>query len=407
MVTVGGREGIDAELDAPHFYAGDPYPAYRWLRSEAPVFWYEPAQMWNLSKYADIKHVESLPELFSSERGTRISDRTGRRTPNRAPGSRLRFDVDPPDHRAYRDLVSPAFSARSIKPLVRRLVDEAVDRLEPGSSVDFVEALAAPLPIHVIGALLGLPRHDWQRLRMWTDAHTALYDAVPGSPESSRLATMHEEYLRYLGDVVDERARAPRDDLASMVAALKTDDVLMSRSECVQMLSSIIVAGNETTRNALSGGLHAFALHPEQWLQVRTTGQALIRPAVEEILRWTTPVIHFGRTATAPTTVRGQRIEEGDFLVMLFAAANRDEDHWQSPDEFVVSREGPAPHLAFGHGIHHCLGAGLARLELRLTLEVLARRFAAVELDGPVVKAPSTIVNAYETMTVRFGTATS
>jgi cytochrome P450 len=305
--------------------------------------------------------------------------------------------TDPPEHTRYRGMVQPAFKpslTRGLEPMVRRSVQELLDGVDAAVAIDFVEAIAVPFPLQVICDLLGLPRENWRRLWEWSEA------VIPGAtdwPEDRRMELQSEMFTSLVTTAKDRRDD-PKDDIISTLAVEDlTDD------ELAMFLIQLLVAGNETSRNMLSGGVVALAEHPEQWARLRADG-GLVATALEEILRWTTPVIYFMRTATRDVEIRDVAIAAGDPVVLLYASANRDEDEFgPTAGEFDVGRH-PNHHVAFGFGQHFCLGAALARLEGRVLLEELTARFAGVELAGPVERSGSNVIAGIARAPVRFGT---
>jgi cytochrome P450 len=215
-----------------------------------------------------------------------------------------------------------------------------------------------------------------------------------GSPEAEKAVADILEMYGFFVQCLEERRAAPRDDFMSTVAALEMDGEPLAEASQAQICFSILAAGNETTRNTISGSMVAFAEHPDQW-QKLLADPSLSRSATDELLRWVTPVIHFGRRATEPVQIRDQKIADGDFVVMLYGSGNRDEEVWPDADVFDISRTGEQKHLSFGWGLHFCIGAALGRAETRVTLEALSERFSGWEIAGQLARHPSTLVNDY------------
>jgi cytochrome P450 len=371
------REGLFAD--------GDPFALYARLRQEAPVARNEALGYWALSRHADVVEVCKAPERFCSAKGI-LTFEIGVEYPS--PPTMMH--TDPPEHTTYRNIVSPGFRPsvmRRVEADVRRRTTELLDAVEPGVVTDVTPAIAVPLPLQVIAALLGIPESDLDRFFEWSEA------SIPGSndwPQEKRQALMAEMHA-YLLDAVRTRRDDPYEDVVSVVGQVEVDGRRLTDEELVMFLNQLLVAGNETTRNAMSGGLAAMARNPEQWQRL-VDDRSLIPTAVEEVLRWTTPVIYFMRTATADTEIRGVPIAAGDPVVLLYASANRDEDQYgPTADRFDVGRT-PNHHVALGFGTHFCLGAALARLELRILLEELVDRYRGIEPGGDVVRTPSTII---------------
>jgi cytochrome P450 len=242
----------------------------------------------------------------------------------------------------------------------------------------------------VIAGILGLPRADWAALKRWTDIRIEILDTLVGSPRLAELEAELLDYYAYLEDVVRERHGTDREDLISLIANTEW----MSFADRVQMLNSVVVAGNETTRCALSAGVAELANSPVQWELLGSADGTLLRSACEETLRWATPVNHFARTAVRDTELLGEHISADDFVLMFYLSANRDEAVWDSADAFDLTRS-VRPHLTFGTGIHVCLGAALARLEIQIVLSELRRAFSTIELAGPVAHHNSVHVQKF------------
>jgi cytochrome P450 len=298
--------------------------------------------------------------------------------------------TDPPEHTVYRKLVQPGFSPGRMRALegdVRRRAKLLVDEIEPGRPADFVETVAVPFPLYIISALLGMPDDDWHRFFEWSEA------VIPGAtdwPEEKRAALQADMHDTLLATTVARRAD-PRDDLISVLAEVEIEGRRLSDAELAMFLVQLLVAGNETTRNLVSGGLVALAQHPAEWERMRHD-RSLVPTAVEEMLRWTTPVISFMRTATRDTELGGQSIRAGDPVLMLYASANRDERQFGTgAEQFDIGRA-PNHHVAFGFGAHFCIGAALARIEARVLLEEMLDRFETVELAGEVEHSHSSVI---------------
>jgi len=386
-VSAPDRPGTElaANVLDPALYAEDPHPLFARLRAEAPVAWNEERGFWAITRHADVVHVEGAGELFCSSKGILV-DEIG--TSYESPPTIIH--TDPPAHTRYRRLVQPGFKpsvVRALDPVVRARAKALVDRIEASSMVDIVPVLAVPLPLLVIGEMLGLPEDEWERAYEWSEA------VIPGAtdwPEERRQALM-AEMVEYLVESTKERRRAPRPDVLTELAQASLDGDQLSDAELAMFLVQLLVAGNETTRNLISAGLVALAEAPDQWQRLRTD-PSLVAPATEELLRFTSPVISFMRTATRDTEVHGVRVAEGDPLLMLFSSANRDEEVFGPTSGRIDVGRDPNPHIAFGFGNHFCLGAALARLEGRVVLEELAARFATVERAGVVERTGSSVV---------------
>lgn len=378
----------DALLD-PATYRGDLHAALRPLRANHPVAWNDHAGFWALASHADVVEVSSDPGRFCSSRGILV-DEIG--TTYDSPPTMMH--ADPPEHTRYRKLVRPGFTnavVRGLEPMVRtrtgRLLDALAAKAAGGAVVDVTAELAVPLPIQLIASLLGLPEGDEDRLFRWSEA------AIPGAtdwPDEERMALLGEMTVELLALAATRRAE-PVDDVVSMLASYEEDGEALTDAELGMFLIQLLVAGNETTRHAISGALVALAEHPDQLARLAAE-PGLVSTAVEEVLRWTTPVTSFLRTATTDTTLGGMAIAAGDPVLLLYASANRDEAEFgPTASTFDVGRT-PNHHVALGHGPHFCLGAALARLELTAVLDGLVERWHHLELAGDVVRSGSSVI---------------
>jgi cytochrome P450 len=402
-VTADTQPGAAGSADAgrlldPSLYArGDPFALYAELRRTAPVCWvdHEGGGFWAVMTHPEVSHIGADPGGFCSSRGILV-DEIG--TTYDTPPTMMH--TDPPQHTRYRRLVQPGF-----KPSMVRLMEAGVaakatallDQIQGGVSFDVVQDLSIPFPLLVICELLGVDGSQWPRFFDWSEA------VIPGEVEQTeeQRAAYQLEMWEYLIGVAEERRRAPADDLVSVLANVgnvgnvgadpKSGGEELSEAELAMFLIQLLVAGNETTRNLISGGLVALAERPDQWAALQAD-RSLIPGAVEELLRWTTPVISFMRTSTSATTIRGVAVAEGDPVLLVYASANRDEEVF-GPDggELRIDRH-PNPHVSFGFGPHFCLGAALARLEGRVVLGELLDRFETLSLSGPVERTSSPVI---------------
>jgi cytochrome P450 len=399
---------VDASrlLDPSLYAGGDPFELYAALRRTAPVCWVdrEGGGFWAVTTHPEVSSIGADPVGFCSSRGI-LTDEIG--TTYDDPPTMMH--TDPPQHTRYRRLVQPGF-----KPSMVRLMEEGVTakaraliaNIHHGETFDVVETLSIPFPLQVICELLGVDGSQWPRFFEWSEA------VIPGESERSEeeRAALQAEMWAYLVGVAEERRKSPADDLVSVLANVgahpenavdgpegggggdrRGGGDQLSEAELAMFLIQLLVAGNETTRNLLSGGLAALAERPDQWDALRGD-RTLVPSAVEELLRWTTPVISFMRTATAATTVRGQDVAAGDPVLLVYASANRDEEVFGADaDRLRVDRH-PNPHVAFGFGPHFCLGAALARLEGKIVLNELLDRFESLRLAGPVERTASPVI---------------
>jgi cytochrome P450 len=387
----------EVPLHSPDFYAGNPYPAYRELRATAPVCWNDVTNFWALLKYEDVRFVSSNPALFSSAKGITIPDPA---MPSPVQEGSLIFS-DPPRHRQLRKLINSGFTRRQVailEPKIREIVRGVLDGIEPGSVHEFAEEIAAPLPTRMIAELIGAPPDDWEQFRVWSDAATGTADPEIELDPSVAMGQLFE----YFQQVIAARRTDARDDMLSILVSAEIDGHRLTDEDLLNFAFLLLVAGNETTRNLIALGTQALIEHPDQ-RQLLIDDHSLIPGAVEEMLRWNSPVVHMARTATADVEIRGQQIRAGEAVVMLYGSANRDEDVFgDDAEEFKVTRH-PNPHIAFGCGEHSCLGAQLARLEAGALFDELLRRFPRLELAGPVDRVRATMVPGVKRMPVRLG----
>ena len=304
-----------------------------------------------------------------------------------------------------RNLVSEVFTPRrvaALEPWMRALCAEHFDALPTDAPIDLVSEIAAPIPAISIARILGVPRERW---RHFQDCANAMIEVAAGDPSDTSVLARHGpklgELSQYLTETIAERARTPGDDLLSALTHVEVGGERFDDADVLMMALTLLGAGNETTRTLVAGACLALAQHPEQ-LDALVADRALVPGAVEEFLRWVTPVHSHARTAREDFVLRGETIRAGDYVVMLYGSANRDEDVWSDADRFDVRRPADAnPHLSLGHGEHFCLGAHLARLEARVVFEELLARFPRFELVGEPVRLRSTHINGIESMPVR------
>ncbi len=394
-MSTGAGAGAVADagrLTDPTLYSGgDPFALYARLRRRAPVCWVERegGGFWAVTTHPEVSAIGADPVGFCSSRGILVEEiGTTYDTPP------TMMHTDPPRHTRYRRLVQPGFKPSMVRLMETGVTAKAkalIDPIERGEALDVVRALSIPFPLQVICELLGVDGSQWPRFFDWSEA------VIPGESErsESERAELQAEMWAYLVGVAEERRASPADDLVSVLANVGGPDGdggdQLSEAELAMFLIQLLVAGNETTRNLISAGLVALSEHPDQWSELRDD-RSLVPTAVEEMLRWTTPVISFMRTATAPTTIRGQAIGAGDPVLLVYASANRDEAVF-GPDagEFRIDRT-PNPHVSFGFGPHFCLGAALARLEARAVLSELLDRFESLAPAGPVERTASPVI---------------
>jgi cytochrome P450 len=387
-------------LHSPDYYAGDPYPGYRELRNSTPVVWNDVTNFWALTKYEDIRHVSGHPMTFTSTKGISIPDPA---MPSPVQEGNLIF-TDPPRHRQLRKLINSGFTRRQVtllEPKVRQIVKGILDEIDPTQVYEFAEQIAAPLPTRMIAEMLGAPPEDWEQFRAWSDAAVGTADP---DIELDNMVALGELY-EYFTKLIDARRSGKvtgQDDLLSILAAAEVDGERLTDADLLNFSFLLLVAGNETTRNLIALGTLALLDHPDQFALLRSKPE-LLPVAVEEMLRFTSPVTHMAREATEDVEIRGERIKAGETVVMLYGAANRDEEIFgPTSEEFDITRN-PNPHIAFGAGEHACLGAQLARLEARVMFEVLLGAYPSIELTGDVTRLRATMVPGVKRMPVRMG----
>ena len=373
----------------PDYWLDGIEDTYGWLRANEPVAWAEDGQFHVLAKHADVLRVSRENTIFRSGRGVLVRDEMRRGT---MPGAPSIIYMDPPQHARHRRIVSRGFTPRMVaelEPRVRQTVRATLAAIPANEEVDFVDLLAAPVPIAVIAQMLGVPESDWGPFRRWSDA--LIEGADTGASETSMASVA--ELWAYFSTQITARREHPLEDVLSALACAEIDGEHLTNDELVIFILTLLVAGNETTRSLLSGSARAFAEHPLQWSRLRED-RTLIPGAVEECLRWTTPIKNFARTATRDTEIHGVPIPEGGYVVMLYASANRDEEAFGATANcFDIGRLTEPGHLAFGFGEHVCLGGSLARMETRVVFEEMLARFASMELAAEPERIASTLVN--------------
>lgn len=399
------------DITDPDLYAnGIPHEVFARLRREDPVAqcFYEGRPFWSVTRYADLTTVTRDPATYSSARGmTNLPDLT----PDQMAARRSIIDTDPPEHVRLRKLAMPAFTGRRVRgyeettsEIARTLLRDATDAGE----VDIVSAIAAPLPIRVIVGILGVPEEDTDHLVRLSDElidSSGLADDAYGNvtplellPFSSPASHALFEYGEQLGR---ERRAHPQDDLVTTLVEAQVDGDRLSEAEYRNMFHVLVFAGNETTRTAISNGIAAFIDNPDQ-LELLHAQPELIDQAVEEIIRYATPVLHMRRTATRDTELAGTQIRENDKVVIWYASANFDETEFPDPLRFDITRPVRPPQVSFGaKGPHHCLGAPLARLEINILLREILAQGLRFEGNGPIERTRSNFVNGIAALPAR------
>ncbi|MGH7878975.1 MAG: cytochrome P450, partial [Candidatus Binataceae bacterium] len=313
--------------------------------------------------------------------------------------------MNPPKHGALRAITNRRFTPRAIEQLraqIEEVTAEVLDSVADRTECDFVTEVSAKLPLAVISEMFGIPRGDWQLMFRLSNEMIAPTDPefkLSAGPRETMLRAQME-FFQYFSGLVEERRKAPRDDLANALTYGQANGEPLPVFEVMSYFALLIIAGNETTRNAITGGLAALIDHRDQWDRLRRE-PSLMPSAADEIIRWTSPVIQFTRLAMRDTVVHGQQIREGEVLALFYPSANRDEEVFAAPFTFDITRN-PNPQIAFGIGEHYCLGANLARMELQIMFRQLSERLEAVELTGPIQRMRSSFVGGIKHMPIRY-----
>ncbi len=385
----------DIDLISGAFYADEPDRAYRWMRENEPVYYDRANDIYGIALHADIMAIERDAETFCSGRGFRPE----------APNLPMMINMDRPEHTTRRNLVSRGFTPRKVallEPRIRELCTQILDAAVEKREFDFVRDVAAPIPLYVVGELLGVKAEDNMRLLQWSED---LMRAI-GSFEPTMLARQAQalsEWSEYIAAVIaDRRDRPPANDLISLLVHAEIDGQKLDDESLLMESLLMLIGGNETARHVISGGMYQLLLHPDQ-KQKLVDNPAAIPRGVEEMLRWVTPLQNMMRTVTRDTQLRGVHLSEGARLLLLYPSANRDEHVFDRPDEFDIERD-PNPHVAFGgYGNHFCLGHALARLEIKVAFEEILRRLPDLKLvgDSPPSRVPAAFSSGIESLPVR------
>ena len=407
-------EFASISLTDPALY-DDPWAYYAWLRDEHPVWFDANTNMYAISRHADVIEVSRNTEHFISGLGVRPV--------NAVPLSIV--SMDDPEHTRQRRLLSRGFTPRQVRKMtehVRELTNEVIDEVEGSGEIDFVGDLAMHVPLMVISELLGIDPSMRRTLYQWSDQMIGAEAAGPDDVEALMAgAEAFEGYTSHIAGLIEARRADPGEDLISILTAaydageLKYEEGHLQNyegGETVSDLSSdellmfcvlLMVAGNETTRNAIAGGMRAFSQNPDQ-RDLLIANPDLIDSAVEEIVRFTSPVMNFTRTVAKPITLHGVDLVEGDVVFMLYQSANRDDRVFDNPEEFRIDRN-PNPHVAFGFGTHYCMASNLARMEIKVVFEELFRRLPDITLSdphGPIDRSPSAFVAGIHSLPATF-----
>jgi len=383
----------------------------RWLRENDPIHWSEKDGLWLVTRFADVASVSKHQELFTSADGVR-------------PGNNIKIgliDEGEPRHGQLRALINRGFTPRMVKQLeivFRRLTTRAIDAIAKRGECDFVSSISIPLPLWLIAAMIGIREEDYDRFHAWSDAMIAAEGNSHDPEILARAGQAYVQYATYVTGIIEDRRHSPKEDLVSILTGAKDAGLLrqydeserfsgaaaadagLHNDELIKLMVILLVAGNETTRNAISGGMQLLIENPGERRKL-LDDPGLLPGAVEEMVRLVSPVHSFGRTATRDTTLGGRKIRKGERVLLLYPSANRDAAEFPDPDAFRIERN--PHHLGFGIGSHFCLGANLARMELRVVFQELMRRLPDMAYaDGGPRLVPSSLVRTCAEMRVRY-----
>jgi cytochrome P450 family 142 subfamily A polypeptide 1 len=384
---------MDIDFVSGDFWGRDPQDELTWCRENDPVHW--DGAVWGITKHADVRDISTRPELFSSAQGIR---------PDQGPVAMM-IDKDDPEHLLRRKLVMTGFTPRRVKEQEGRileLTDAIIDRICEQGECDLVRDVAAWLPVEVIGNALGFKSSDFGTLLDWSDTLLSALVGVQDEETVLRLMTAFEGYSGYVAGVIEERRVTPTDDLISILVHAEVDGKKLSDEELLYDSLLILIGGDETSRHVMSGGIYQLLKDRDQWDRLQAD-RSLLDSAVEEMLRWVSPIKNMARSVTQDLTYGGKDMVAGEKLLLLYPSANRDADVFTDPFRFDIGRT-PNEHLAFGLGSHFCLGNALARVEVRTMVDRVLRRLPDLELVEPTEPAfrPANFVSGYESLPVRF-----
>jgi cholest-4-en-3-one 26-monooxygenase len=390
-------EELGIDLMDGTFYGRDPYEAYAWMRAHAPVYYDERNDLWAAASYATVKQASVDTESFSNGQGIRP----------KSPPLPMMIEFDAPEHVLRRRLVSEGFTPKRVRAMEDRLrlaCDAIIDTVCAQGRCDFVADIAAPLPIAVIGDMLGFAPEDRAELLRWSDDMLK----SQGSPDPDAMQRAMEAFVGYSGYInpvlAQRRDDAGRDDLVGVLCHAEIDGHSLDDDSLVHETLLILIGGDETTRHVISGGMEALLAHPDQLASLAADPAGRMQGAVEEMLRWVSPIKNMNRTATHDVELGGETIRAGQQILLLYPSANRDEEVFDDPEAFDIART-PNPHIAFGFGAHFCLGNQLARLELKVMFERLLVRLPDLHLaaDGSELpRRPANFISGIERMPVEF-----
>jgi cytochrome P450 family 142 subfamily A polypeptide 1 len=385
----------DIDLLDGSWYAGQPFADYAWMRDHAPAYWDARNEVWALTRYDDVLAVEKDAATFSSHRAPRPH---GDHLP-------MMISFDDPEHARRRKLVSKGFTPRRVRDheaTIRRICTTIVDRVAPKGECDFVWDIAAPLPLLLIADMLGFPPDAYDDLLRWSDDLIRATNADPPHEIAEAGLNAMLEFREFqLGVIADRRSKPPQDDLVSILCHAEIDGERLDDESIINESLLILIGGDETSRHVMTDGMLALLDHPGEMAILRDE-PATLENGVEELLRWVSPIKNMSRTVTRDVQLHDETLREGQQVILMYPAANRDPRKFDEPERFDVRRY-PNPHLAFGFGPHFCLGASLARLELQVMFSELLSRLPDLHLAGdPMPRRPSNFISGPEAMPVAF-----
>ncbi|MAG30996.1 MAG: hypothetical protein CL908_08910 [Deltaproteobacteria bacterium] len=396
-----------AYLDSKNWIDEEMHERFRWLRQHDPIHWSEKDDVWVISRFEDVARISKDQKLFTSGQGVR-------------PGLDVKLgliDEEEPRHGQLRSLINRGFSPSMVKKLEEvftKITDDAIDSVAKKGHCDFVDAISVPLPLRLIAAMIGIREADYDKFHAWSDAMIAAEGNMDNPEIMTKAGAAYAEYVAYVTPIIEDRRKSPQEDLVSILVGAKDAGLLetynqesapgvnadLQNDELLKLMVILMVAGNETTRNGISGGMQLLIEHPEA-RQRLIDDPSLIPAACEEMLRVNSPVRSFGRTVTRDVEIGDKSLKAGQRVLIVYTSANRDEAQFDAPEEFRIDRG--AQHLAFGLGNHFCLGANLARMEMRVAFREVLRRMPDIEYaaGGPVM-LPSALVRTCAEMQVKF-----
>jgi cytochrome P450 len=390
------RYAVQLDARSPEFIR-DPYPVLAALRSNGPVLWHEPMGTWMATTHDAVSQVmrnRAFGRLWTDwEPATQME-------PFNALHRNQMMENEPPTHTRLRRLVAAAFGrghVERMRPRIEQLAASMVGEL--GESFDVLGDYAEPMPVYVIADLLGVPREDHVKLRAWSQAIVHMYEPNVGALTKRAAIEASTAFSDYVRDVVEQRRSSPGDDLITDLIEARDEGTRLSDDELVASVVLLLNAGHEASVNVFGNGFHALLQHPEQMARV-VSGEVPVEIALEELIRFDAPLQLFERTATSDVEVSGQLVRAGEKIACLMGSANRDAAVFADADTFDVGRD-PNPHVGFGMGLHFCLGAPLARLELQISITTLLDRFPSLQLAGEAPRRPTWVLRGFERIDVR------